>query len=109
MSDSNQNTAAVNSAANQRRNFLEQTRLSRIPPLPKGAADVVAARRSVLAVCVNCKSNLKNESEFACRVSVCAKCLQVFAIVEAALNASADRKIRDMKLKEFTAKFNLER
>lgn len=104
MNDSMNKNGGSNPAAN--RNQAERARLFRLPTLPPRALQYETSQVTTPAACVNCRKSLKNESEFAERVKVCAACLQTFAVIEAALNTSAEQKVRAAKLKEFSAKLN---
>lgn len=73
-------------AVNNRKTFLEQTRLSRIPKMPARASRVTSA------ICINCQSSLKTESAFCQRVKVCAPCMRIYATIDDAITkASAEK------------------
>lgn len=80
----NSNETGAGKTALNRQNFLEQTRLSRLPKLPPRTSNLVTATKAT-AVCINCAASLKSESEFARRIRVCAACLAIYTKIDDAI------------------------
>ncbi len=106
------------SKAIQRRIILEKSRISRLPNWSRTSAAVdlkdapllaqlaqeppaTPAKSFGIAVCVNCKIKLPQTDYFARLVKVCRKCLGMHALVDAALNDSADERTKEAKLRRF--------
>ena len=70
--------------------LLEETKLSRLAPLPN---------RSACSVCDN--GRLDKDNEFQQAVKICRKCLAQFAKTASVLDEHADEKARAAKLQRF--------
>jgi len=80
-----------------RRDLLEQTRLSRLPKLPTRSKFEIP---NFAAVCVNCKTKLDEYNQALKYARVCRKCISIFAAVEIELD-TADKRNRRELLEKF--------
>lgn len=69
-------------AASPTRNALEQTRLSRLPPIPRRG------------ICENCRGRLDVGDEFQIAVGFCKPCLRTYAVVGVGVEKYTEAKIR---------------
>lgn len=68
--------------------------------------DTGALLRPTLSTsCANCKKSLHREAEFCRRVNICRLCLNVYGVIDAALNQAAERKTIEATRERFLSKF----
>ncbi len=91
------------------RDWLEQSRLSRLPSLPKRAAfnlpdfDNTATKSvAIVAVCAGCGARLDRDDNFQQSIQGCRKCIGIYARIDAAIEESAKRKKKEL-LEKFAA------
>ncbi len=103
-----QNKFQLNSTPS-RSELLEQSRLSRLPSLPKRAAfnlpdfdNTPTKSVAAVAVCAGCNTRLDLEDTIQKKFSGCRKCISIYGRLDAAREENAKRETREL-LERFAA------
>jgi hypothetical protein len=99
----NNNTRTNNkfqfNSAQQERNLLDQSKLSRLPKLsdrPKFEIPDITPTRASVVVCVGCGGRIDCDNDFQQSVKACRKCLAHYAKIDAAIDDASKRKRREI-------------
>lgn len=55
-------------------------------------------------LCINCQKTLRNETEFSQKLKVCPECLQIYALIDQAVNRLTEQKLYTARIERLTKK-----